>query len=193
MKQGFILPLVAVIILIALLGAGAAYYVVNQKEQRTPLALPLASTAPATSVAPVQNLTTKSPAPVETAPVSFSGTVLAGTTTPLLDFNQADFALAQQSGKVIVLYFYANWCPICRAEFPLMQAAFNQLTAANVVGFRVNYNDTDTDDDEKSLAREHGIAYQHTKVIIKNGQQALKSPETWDTNRYVTEITAAAR
>jgi hypothetical protein len=55
----------------------------------------------------------------------------------------------------------------------------------------VNFNDNQTDADEQALAREHGIAYQHTKVFIKNGQQILKSPESWAQSRYVTEITNA--
>lgn len=53
-------------------------------------------------------------------------------------------------------------------------------------------NDSDTDADEVALAREHGIAYQHTKVFLKNGKQILKSPETWGRDRYLAEITQAA-
>ena len=107
---------------------------------------------------------------------------------PLLDFTKADYDAALQTDKLIVLYFYANWCPICKAEFPMMQSAFSKLTNGHVIGFRVNYNDDQTDVDEKNLAREFGIAYQHTKVFIKNGQRILKSPEGWDEARYVTEI-----
>jgi len=193
MNKGFILPLVVVIIVIALIGGGAAYYLVSQQEQRA-AATPSPLNPPPSS--PTQNTgATTSPLVLvrSNAPVIFTGTVLAGSTAPLLDFTPADFALAKSSGKVIVLYFYANWCPICREEFPLAEAAFDQLTTPNVVGFRVNFNDNETDQSEKDLAREYGIPYQHTKVIIKNGQQTLKSPETWDTARYITEITNAAR
>jgi thiol-disulfide isomerase/thioredoxin len=158
------------------------------------------SAAPAITPDPtpqVSPLTGSNKAPgVDTGipPVSqdtFHGTVLAGTTAPLLDFTSQDFELAKQSDKLIVLYFYANWCPICRAEFPLMEAAFNELANDQVVGFRVNYNDNETDEAEKALAREHGVAYQHTKVFVHNGQRVLKSPETWDKSRYLSEINAA--
>jgi thiol-disulfide isomerase/thioredoxin len=90
-----------------------------------------------------------------------------------------------------VLYFFANWCPICRAEFPLMEQAFNDITHDQVVGFRVNFNDSDTDGDEVSLARQYGVAYQHTKVFVKNGQRILKSPESWPKDRYLSEIKKA--
>lgn len=122
---------------------------------------------------------------------SYSGQVLAGDEAPLLVFNQADYDKAVSEGKLVTLYFYANWCPICRAEFPKMEAAFNQLSSDEVVGFRVNFNDNETDDDEVALARKYGVPYQHTKVFVKNGEQVLKSPEEWDTQRYLNEINNA--
>ena len=118
----------------------------------------------------------------------YTGTVLAGKSAPLLDYNKADYDAAVKLDKLVVLYFYANWCPICKAEFPVMQKVFNELTSDKVVGFRVNYNDSDTDSNEKALASQFGVAYQHTKVFVKNGQRILKSPEGWDDKRYDMEI-----
>lgn len=121
---------------------------------------------------------------------SFTGTVLAGSSAPLLDFNQVDYQAALNSGKVVFLYYYANWCPLCKDELPSLYGAFNSLDSDQVVGFRVNFNDSDTDDAETALAREHGVAYQHTKVAIKGGARVLKSPETWNQQRYLDEINA---
>ena len=104
-------------------------------------------------------------------------------------FTQKDYEQAQMENKIIVLYFYANWCPICRAEEPKAKEAIESLNNQNVIGFRVNYKDDETDDAEIVLAREFGITYQHTKVIIKDSQRILKSPEEWTTERYISEIT----
>lgn len=118
----------------------------------------------------------------------FTGKVLAGTTSPYLEFNHADYEQALQDKEVIVLYFYANWCPLCKQEQSEVFGAFDQLDDSSVIGFRVNYKDDDTDADEEALAKEFGIAYQHTKVILKNGEKVLKAPDSWDKQRYLTEL-----
>lgn len=121
-------------------------------------------------------------------PLSFSGTILAGSTSPLLEYNDADYQKAKSSGKLVVLYYYANWCPICIAEFEKTKSAFNELKRDDVVGFRINFNDNETTDAEEALAREYGVAYQHTKVFLQNGERVLKSPESWEQSRYLDEI-----
>jgi thiol-disulfide isomerase/thioredoxin len=119
---------------------------------------------------------------------SYSGAVLAGTSAQLIDFNKADYDSAVASDKLVVLYFYATWCPICRAELPELYGAFNELQRGDVIGFRVNFNDGDTDADEMALAQQYQVPYQHTKVFIKNGQQVLKAPDSWNKGRYLSEI-----
>ena len=119
---------------------------------------------------------------------SYTGKVLAGTTTKYLDFNKADYEKALKEKKKILLYFYANWCPICKREQPETFAAFNEINDADLIGFRVNYRDSDTDTDEEALAKEFGVSYQHTKVLLKEGQRVGKFPDSWDKQRYLDEL-----
>lgn len=114
--------------------------------------------------------------------------VLAGNQARYLEFSKKDYESALKDNKKILLYFYANWCALCKREQKETFAAFNELHDSDWVGFRVNYKDSDTDKDEEDLAREFGISYQHTKVILKDGKIVLKAPDSWDKERYLEEI-----
>jgi thiol:disulfide interchange protein len=80
-------------------------------------------------------------------------------------YTKAAYEAAKASGKPIFLFFYANWCPTCREQEPRLQRVV-PTHKGGVVGLRVNYNDTETDEDEKALAKEFGVTYQHTGFFI---------------------------
>ncbi len=122
---------------------------------------------------------------------SYTGKQLAGKSSPYIEYNKADYEKAKADGKIIFLDFYANWCPICRAEAPEFNAAFNSLTTDKVVGFRVNYQDSDTDKDEKKLAGDFGITHQNSKIILKDGKEVIRTLEQWDKATFLQQINAA--
>lgn len=64
-----------------------------------------------------------------------------------------------------VLFFYANWCSTCRPADTIFSQQAAQIPEDTVL-FRVNYNDSDTDQAEKDLAQKYGVTYQHTFVQI---------------------------
>jgi len=73
--------------------------------------------------------------------------------------------LEQSSSMRRVLFFYASWCPTCRPADADFEKNID-LIPANLVIIRVNYNDPETDAEEKALASQYGITYQHTFVQI---------------------------
>ena len=187
-EKGFAALIVIAIVALIVIVAGVSYFTAQQQPKKTETAGTTAEDKKledGTIVKPEDKAPEKKE---EETMVKYTGTVLAGKSAPLLDFTKTDYDAAISSNKLVALYFYANWCPICKAEFPKMQEAFNELTTDKVVGFRVNYNDNQTDNDEKNLARNFGVNYQHTKVFLKDGQRILKALDSWDKNRYLSEI-----
>lgn len=56
----------------------------------------------------------------------------------LQDIDGVKHALAEYRGKVVVLNFWATWCPPCRDEMPAMQRGWETLRDAGVVFVGVN-------------------------------------------------------
>lgn len=108
---------------------------------------------------------------VATSPTPTSNTstnsVVASTSTTsaarYLPFKKEELDVPTPARRV--LFFYASWCPTCRPADADFQANQSQIPA-DVRVFRVNYNDPETDNDEKELAKKYGVVYQHTYVQI---------------------------
>lgn len=71
-----------------------------------------------------------------------------------------------------VLFFYASWCPTCRPADKSLQENVARLPE-DVVVIRVNYNDPETDQEEKDLAKKYEIGYQHIFVQIDTAGNKL--------------------
>lgn len=70
-----------------------------------------------------------------------SGAPRVGVTAP--DFTLANMqgeqvSLADYRGKVVVLNFWASWCPPCRAEMPSMERLYGNLKGGDFVLLAVN-------------------------------------------------------
>jgi len=81
-------------------------------------------------------------------------------------------ALENAAGNRRVLFFYASWCSTCRPADANFKENMSQIPQ-DVTLFRVNYNDPETDQEEKDLAKNYDITYQHTFVQIDGQDKAL--------------------
>lgn len=121
-------------------------------------------------------LSTSSGAAQEISAGDYRGQLIAGSTTPYLRYNLADFEKAKSEGKAIYLYYYATWCPICNAERPSILSAFDELETDEAVGFEVHFNDGQNNQEDNNIAREYSVFSQHTHVFIdKSGNVAHKT------------------
>lgn len=118
--------------------------------------------------------------------------LIAGSTTRYLRFSRAHYENSLVEGKVIHLYFYANWCPICAEERPKIFDAYNKLNYLDVVGYEVHYNDNEVTDDDLYVTKLFQVPYQHTTIILnKKGSISFKSFAAIGTEKLVVEIEKA--
>lgn len=103
--------------------------------------------------------------------------------SPIPDSQQVSAYLPYQSGllqanadKRRILFFYASWCSTCRPANAEFEKRVGELPEGVVV-IRVNYNDPDTDVEERALASQYGVTYQHTYVEL---DPAGDKVQTWN-------------
>lgn len=75
------------------------------------------------------------------------------------DYSPEAAAEALASGYGVVYYFWASWCPICKAEEPKLRQ-WIENSKLPIAGFRVNF------DTEKELKAKFKVPYQHTTVFL---------------------------
>lgn len=121
----------------------------------------------------------------------YTGAKLAGggLFAPYLEFNQIDYEIALASNQIIMLYFFTSGCQTCAEEQQNLKTAFNEAIATDdLIAFQVNYNNYQTDDFEKQLAKDFSVTLENTKVFLQNGQVIKTAQEQWDGITYVEEI-----
>lgn len=113
-----------------------------------------------------------------TQPVTTVTTTVMGNhseqSAEYIPFTQAGYEAVLASHEPVYIFFYASWCPYCKEQDPRTQEVFKNLPF-HAHGFRVNYNDSDTDADEKTLAKKFNVTYQHTGIYLdKDGKETKR-------------------
>ena len=72
-------------------------------------------------------------------------------------FEGEDIRLSDLRGKVVVLNFWASWCPPCRDEAPLFQSLWERYQDQNVLFLGVTF--VDNENDSRAFIEEYGITF----------------------------------
>src|SRR5439155_18861492 len=71
-------------------------------------------------------------------------------------FDPATFAALQAADKPVLIDVYADWCPICKAQAPIVSELMASPELKDFTVLRVNFNTA------KNLRRSLGVAQQST-------------------------------
>lgn len=84
-------------------------------------------------------------------------------------YDAADFMMAQKKGKTIVVDVYADWCPTCRAQAPILDELRVEKQSSDVLFVKVNY------DEQKAFLRQHRIPRQSTVLVFQGMEEKARS------------------
>ncbi len=96
-------------------------------------------------------------APLSSSPSPREGFLSPDFTLDTLDGSKV--TLSDLRGSIVVVNFWATWCPPCRAETPALEKSFEQYRDAGVVVLGVNLTDQDSVSEVNSFVREFKLTY----------------------------------
>jgi cytochrome c biogenesis protein CcmG/thiol:disulfide interchange protein DsbE len=103
----------------------------------------------------------------------------------LTTFNGQTISLSDYRGQVVVVNFWASWCPPCREEAPVLERVWRRYRDQGVVFIAVDY--IDTEPEARAYIAEFDITYPNGPDL---GSRAAKDyhiqgvPETF----FVTKV-----
>ena len=98
----------------------------------------------------------------------------AGFATDKKPFDERAFEAAQASGKPILVEVSAPWCPICKAQAPILSRLRSDPRFKELVSFDIDF------DSQKDLLRKFNVQKQSTLIVFKGAHETGRS--TGDTN-----------
>jgi len=101
-----------------------------------------------------------------TAALSFGTAALAMNKKP---FDIKAFEAAQAAGQSILVEVHAPWCPVCKAQAPILGKLAGEQKFKNMVRFNVDF------DSQKDLLRKFNVQKQSTLIAFKGKQESARS------------------
>ncbi|MEP3051050.1 MAG: thioredoxin family protein [Erythrobacter sp.] len=103
-------------------------------------------------------------------------------TTGWQTYDEPTFTMAQAKGQTIVVDVYADWCPTCRAQAPILDEIRKDNIGNEVKFVKVNF------DDEKDFLRQHRIPRQSTILVFDGENEIVRTIAETDRSRLRDQV-----
>jgi thiol-disulfide isomerase/thioredoxin len=94
---------------------------------------------------------------------------LAANAADKKPFDQAAFEAAQAQGKPVLVEVSASWCPVCKAQAPILATLRSDPRFKDLVSFDIDF------DSQKDLLRKFSVTKQSTLIVFKGKQEVGRS------------------
>jgi thiol-disulfide isomerase/thioredoxin len=89
--------------------------------------------------------------------------------SPAVPFSAEAFKAAQASGSPILVEIHADWCPVCKAQNPILDRLTAEPKFKDLKVFRVDF------DAMKPVVKEFGAQMQSTLIVFKGAAEQGRS------------------
>lgn len=100
------------------------------------------------------------------AVLALSGQAFAAEVKP---YTAAEFEAAQKAGRSTLVEIHAPWCPVCKAQTPILSKLEDGPEYKNLIVFNVDF------DSQKEVVRHFGAKMQSTLITFKDGKETGRS------------------
>ncbi len=143
MNKRIALPLLMILLVLTVVGCGST---------STPEPTPLPPTA-----TPVVTVETATPASNASSASSGNANAIPAPDFTLQTLDGESVSLSDYRGKLVMINFWASWCPPCNSEMPDLQRYYEQHQDDDFIILGVNYQDTP--DKVQAFVEKYGVTF----------------------------------
>jgi thioredoxin len=103
------------------------------------------------------------------AALATAGLLAPAWASTAVPFSAEAFKAAQASGSPILVEIHADWCPICKAQMPVLDKLTADPKFKDLKIFRVDF------DAMKPVVRQFGAQMQSTLIVFKGSAERGRS------------------